>query len=179
MEDEKAINKDDRKLKKMENTMELNHYFEEALKHPHTRLEYIRKGKGKTKPKQKQGVMIACIDPIDNDKVIIGFSLCHLGEDYDKFDYLNCGLERKTDFGKMVAHRRAMKYATSGNAMIYGWPLDVKAPGTVYIPQTVHENLEKFVLGAYKYYKDKEFPAWVLRIYPKPVEEKPEEKGEE
>ena len=155
----------EKKVEKLSKESELNFYFEEAMNSPHTRLEYIRKVR-KTEPKTrtKIGVMLACIDPTNANKVIVGFSLCNIP--LDEFDKLDCGMIPKKDFGKMLAHRRAMKYSELSNFMVYSIPLDVKSPGTVYIPQTVHESLEGFVIGTYKYYKDKEFPTWVTRAYP-------------
>lgn len=161
------------KIKKLSKESELNFYFEEALKDPHTRIEFIRKGRGDT-PRQKVGVMISCIDPIEPSKVIIGFTLCNLK--YDDFDYVNWGIQEAKDFGKKVAHRRAFKNRDKSGWHVYCCPkkdieietaLDVDQ--IVYIPQSVHESLQAFVFNSYKYYKDKSFPVWVENYFPKTV----------
>lgn len=150
----------EQKINKLSKESELNFYLERALNDKHTRVEFIRK-----RNRQKAGVMISCVDPIDPKKVIVGFSLCHLG--YDDFDKINCGWQEVKDFGKKVAHRRAMKYRDFAFAVVYSDRLEEKEIGTVYIPQTVHESLAKFVHGCYVYYKDKSFPDWVENYFPK------------
>jgi hypothetical protein len=54
--------------------------------------------------------------------------------------------------------------------MVYSIRIDKKAD-RVYIPQTVFDGMDNFVQAAYKYYKDCEFPAWVLNAFPVRVEE--------
>lgn len=146
------------KIEKLSKESELNFYFEQALKHPHTRVEFIRK------KRQKIGVMIAALDPTDITKVIVGFSLCH--KKYDEFDHLNFGTIEKKDFGKVVAFRRALKFKDKEESFIYSIPLETRRSDVVYIPQTVHESLASFVFGCYKYYKNKDFPIWVSEYFP-------------
>lgn len=168
----------EKKIEKLSKESELNFYFEEALKDPHTRIEFIRKGRGNT-PRQKVGVMISCIDPIEPNKVIIGFTLCNLK--YDDFDYVNWGIQEAKDFGKKVAHRRALKNRDRTGYHVYCCPkeelLDVN--DVVYIPQSVHESLSSFVFNCYKYYKDKDFPVWVKNYFPKTVFGEDQEDQEE
>lgn len=154
----------EKKIERLSKESELNFYFEEALNHPHSRIEFIRKGKG-NQPRQKKGVMIAAIDPMDNERVIIGFSLCHL--QFDDFDAINWGMKKEKDFGKKVAFRRALKWKDRVEALVYSDKKEENLDTTVYIPQTVHESLAKFVQGCYKYYKDKIFPVWVENYFPK------------
>lgn len=150
----------EKKIDRLTKESELNFYFEQALKDKHTRVEFIRK-----RNRQKVGVMIACKDPMDTNKVIVGFSLCHWLDDFDK---INLGFVSKKDFGKFIAHRRAVKYRDHAFCVVYSDKLNgEKEIGTVYIPQTVHESLAKFVDGCYKYYKDKTFPVWVENYFPK------------
>lgn len=160
----------EKKIEKLSKESELNFYFEEALKDPHTRIEFIRKGRGDT-PRLKVGVMISCIDPIEPDKVIIGFTLCNLN--YDDFDYINWGIQEAKDFGKKVAHRRALKNRDKTGWHVYSCPKkDIEGDlfdHIVYIPQSVHESLPGFVFNCYKYYKDKYFPEWVESYFPKTV----------
>jgi hypothetical protein len=164
----------EKKIGKIKTESELNFYFDNAMEDPHTRMEFIRKGRGE-QPRQKVGVMIACQDPIDPYRVIIGFSLCHL--DYDDFDKINFGILEAKNFGKKVAHRRAMKFRGMGKFTIYSEKID-KISGVVYIPQTVHESLANFMFGCYKYYKDKDFPAWVLDYFPREMVEGEEDEDE-
>lgn len=152
------------KVEKLTREQELNFQFDQALNDPHTRIEFIRKGKG-SQPRQKIGVMIACIDPMDEDKAIIGFSLCHA--QLDDFDFINWGFHEKKNHGKKIAHRRAIKWCDCVESFIYSKKLEENFRETVYIPQTVHESLANFVFNCYKYYRDKEFPTWVENYFPK------------
>lgn len=149
------------KINRLAKESELNFYFESALSDKHTRVEFVRK-----RNRQKIGVMIACKDPIDPSRVIIGFSLCHWLDDFDK---INLGFVSKKNFGKLIAHRRAMKYRDLAFAVVYSERLEDREIGTVYIPQSVHESLAKFIHGCYIYYKDKSFPDWVENYFPKHV----------
>lgn len=149
----------EKKAKRQLLQAELDAYFENALRDKHTRVEFIRRSN------QKVGVMIACIDPLDPDKAIIGFSLCH--SRYDEFDHINFGLVKQKDIGKKIAHRRAIKYADYVEAVVYDKKLEENFTETVYIPASVNEALVKFVYDSYKYYKDKEFPVWVENYFPR------------
>lgn len=141
----------------------LDDQFMDALDDGHTRIEYLRK-----KDRSKQGVMISCKHPADDDFAIIGFSMCRLS--HDNFDKLEGRIDKK-DFGKKVAFRRALKYCDCSDFMVHSIRIDKRNPARVYIPQTVFEKMDKFVQAAYKYYKDCEFPAWVLNAFPVRVEE--------
>ena len=149
----------EKKIEKLSKESELNFYFEQALKHPHTRVEFTR-----NKQRQKMGVMIAAIDPTNNTKVIVGFSLTH--KKWDDFDHLKFGFIKEKDFGKKIAYRRALKWKDKDQSFIYSIKLETRSSAIVYIPQTVHESLACFVFGCYKYYKDKEFPQWVDHYFP-------------
>lgn len=162
----------EKKEQRLSKEAELNFFFEEAMDHRHTRIQFIRKErkeKGKVVSREKIGVMVACISPTDINKVIIGFSLCH--GMMDTFDRLDLGAIRCPDFGKLLAHRRAMKYADKTNVFVHTIKVDERKTDTVYIPQTVHEHLEGFISNLYKYYKDKQFPAWALKYAPKPYKQ--------
>lgn len=160
--------KDIKKQKKSKEAT-LNLHFLNAMEDPHTRIEYIRK-----KDRSKRGVMISCKDPLNEDRVLIGFSMCRLA--YDKFDHLE-GRVAKKDFGKMVAFKRAMKYANLSSVMVHFIAIDAKNPLVVYIPQTVHESLDNFIQAAYKYYKGASFPEWVNLHYPMTLEDEVSEKS--
>ena len=149
----------EKKAKRQLLQAELDAHFENALRDPHTRVEFIRKSK------QKVGVMLACIDPLNPEKVIIGFSLCHTR--YDEFDHINFGMVKQKDIGKKIAHRRAIKYGDYVEALVYDQKLAENLTGTVYVPASVNLALVKFVYDCYKYYKDKEFPVWVESFFPK------------
>ena len=135
----------------------LEDQFLDALDDPHTRIEYIRK-----KDRSKQGVMISCKHPDDDEFIIFGFSMCRLS--HDVFNKLEGRISRK-NFGKMIAFKRAMKYSDISDFMVYSIQLD-KRVDRVYIPQTVADKMDKFIQASYKYYKDCEFPAWVLNAFP-------------
>jgi hypothetical protein len=146
------MTKKEKKKEKLSKEATLNLFCEEALKDPHTRIEYIKRGK---KIPEKRGVMISCKHPTIENHVIIGFSLCYL--QWDWFD---------RDFGKEIAFKRAMKYSDFTRFIVYSFEIDEKKKDTVYIPQTVDERLQAFVEAAYKYYKDASFPAWIVNAYP-------------
>lgn len=140
--------------------------FDQMIEDTHTRIEFIRKDRGH-QPRRKIGVMLACVDPMNPNKVIIGFSLCH--DEYDEFNKINFGETPIKDFGKLVAFKRAMKWRDLDLHCVYDKKLDMRSSEIVYIPATVHNSLAKFVLSAYYYYKDKTFPKWILDYFPKPV----------
>jgi len=145
-------------------------HFEQILNDKHTRIEYIRKDRGH-QPRMKIGVMMACIDPMNTNNVLIGFSLCH-GE-YDDFDKINFGETPVKNFGKLVAFKRALKWRDLNSHIVYDKKLKERSSEIVYIPATVHNSLAKFVLSAYYYYNknnDKKFPMWVLDYFPIPAE---------
>ena len=150
----------EKKAKRKETQTVLYSYFENAMNDKHTRVEFIRRSK------QKVGVMFACLDPLDPDeKVIIGFSLCHAR--YDEFDYINFGIVKQKDIGKKIAHRRAMKFRDCVEYYVYDKPLEENLNETVYIPATVNAALVKFIYDCYKYYKDKTFPLWIEEYFPR------------
>ena len=157
----------EKKAKRKETQTVLDSYFENAMNDKHTRVEFIRRSK------QKVGVMFACLDPLDPDeKVIIGFSLCH--SRYDEFDHINFGIVKQKDIGKKIAHRRAMKFRDCVEYYVYDKPLEENLNETVYIPATVNAALVKFIYDCYKYYKDKTFPLWIEGYFPRDIAEKPE-----
>ena len=103
---------------------------------------------------------------MDVNQVIIGFSLCH--GVMDDFDYLDMGMIKRENFGKKLAHRRAVKYADKEKFFVHSIKIEDedRRSDTVYIPQTVHEQLYPFMINLYKYYKDKLFPTWALEYAP-------------
>ena len=161
----------EKKTEKKAKEATLNLHFFNAMEDPHTRIEYIRK-----KDRRKQGVMISCKDPLNENRVLIGFSMCRLA--FDEFDKLEGRIEKK-DFGKMIAFKRAMKYSDHNNVMVHFIAIDKKNPGIVYIPQTVHDKLDKFIQAAYKYYKGASFSPWVEMNYPMVEENDPSSVPEE
>jgi hypothetical protein len=144
------------------------------------RIEYIRKS-GRKKG-HKKGVLFCGIDPDDSNTVILGFTLCH---SIDRFDYIEG--QREKGFGVETARLRAekWKYHTEFFVQKTYTELDIiqddislmfiinpNPREIVEIPPSVMVRLKTFIERCKKYYKDKEFPAWIENIengipYPK------------
>ncbi len=146
------------------------------------RIEYIRKN-GRQKGRKK-GVLFCGIDPDDNQSVILGFSLCH---SIDRFDYI--AGQKSPGFGLETAKLRAEKWRfhteyfvqrTFTEADINNEDLELMViinpdpKQVVEIPPSVMVRMKSFIERCKKYYKDKDFPAWIQKIEagePYPAEE--------
>jgi hypothetical protein len=110
----------------------------------------------------KKGVFLACPDLDDENKIIIGFSLCHK---FDRFDYREGA--RIPGLGKWYALQKAEKYGECAEFKICYNCADKQLPKTIVkIPQSMAEGLEKFILRCRKYYKDKTLPPWTTQFAP-------------
>ena len=148
------------------------------------RVEYIRKN-GRSNGRKK-GVLWCGVDPDDGKSVIMGFSLCH---SIDRFDYIKD--MREPGFGLNTAKLRAEKWrfhtgyfiqktltedqidSIDDASAVYNedgkmiLPKIIKNPEPkcfVEIPPSVMIRLKLFIERCKKYYKDKEFPAWVQNV---------------
>jgi hypothetical protein len=110
-------------------------------------IQYVRKTTRKTAKRgyitrgKKRGVLLATLHPENENRIIIGFSMCHPN---DRFNYVD-GLPID-DWGKEMAYNRGVKIADS--------------TGDIKVPVTVQCLLPKFLRRCKNYYKDKNFPAW-------------------
>jgi len=155
------------------------------------RIEYLRKndrirtnkdtGKRVMISKgEKRGVLICMVDPEDNDSVIFGFSLCN---PIDRFDYIK-GIKEE-GFGLELAKARAEKWRdhleyfiqrsfteneiwTTTEEVCEDFECDLlQNPNPrviVEIPPSIVLRLKTFIERCRRYYKDKNFPAWVEQI---------------
>ena len=106
----------------------------------------------------KKGVMIAFVDPENESKVSIGYSLCHKR---DRFDYRQ-GF-RLEGLGVLYALQKADKHRETGNFIISFHPVHKQySKSTLKIPQSISDDLKRFINRCKKYYKDKEFPEWAI-----------------
>lgn len=141
--------------------MNHNDYTHEDLALPI--CEYIH-----GKDKQRVGVFIAGLNPENPGNVVVGFSLCKRTEDeWDRYDYPN-GI-KTPDFGKNLAARRALKwadhrYATSNMISKSEQPQGRHAynDALVRIPVSITDKFEKFLRRVRRYYRNREFPVWVV-----------------
>jgi len=107
----------------------------------------------------KKGVFLAFVDPID-EKVVVGFSMCHK---YDRFDYRQ-GL-RINGLGAWYAMNRADKYKESTEFVIGTDCSHKQLPKEIVkIPQSMLQDLTKFIFRCKKYYKDKTLPVWAENL---------------
>ena len=113
----------------------------------------IKRSKG-----HRRGVLLAFVDPDDDTKVSIGYSLCHK---FDRFDYrMGFHLE---GLGSWYAFNKAGKHRDSKSFIISTSPKHKQLPKTVVkIPQTLEKVLKSFIYRCSKYYKDKELPKWAV-----------------
>lgn len=120
----------------------------------HGKLEYIRRGplsKETRKPTKKKGILLAY--PLI-DSVVIGWSLCHPIE--DKFD---------AEHGVQIALDRAISWEKN-------WENKKKTCNSIdfihwvykRVPDSIKDELIRFVLKMRKYYKNKTFPEWVEEL---------------
>ena len=121
------------------------------------KFEYVRKGRKKV---IKKGVLLAIPD---EDKLAIGWSLCHSVE--EKFD---------PNFGVMVARDRALdwwdkkvcfKSKPKNEIEVYQQACQILAtlnqPKKKKIPQSIIKQLAHFAYRMSRYYKDKKLPEWI------------------
>lgn len=155
------------------------------------RIEYLRKNdrirtnpdtgkRGMVSKGEKRGVIVCMVDPEDNDSVIFGFSLCN---PVDRFDYIK-GIKEE-GFGLELAKIRAEKWrdhiayfiqhsftdaiwTTTEEEIYEDCECDlIKNPNPkeiVEIPPSIVLRLKTFIERCRRYYKDKNFPAWVEQI---------------
>ncbi len=135
------------------------------------RIEYIRKN-GRQKGRKK-GVLFCGIDPDDPQSVIMGFSLCH---SVDRFDYISG--QRMPGFGLDTAKLRAEKWRFHNAYFVQkSFPeaelidgdglykfVNPDSKQVVEVPPSVMVRLRTFIERCRKYYKDKDFPAWIEMI---------------
>ena len=150
-------------------------------------IEYIRKSgrkpkrddegkivvKGNGAGRQKKGVLFCGIDPLNDDAVIIGFSLC---SKLDDFDYVKG--QHEPGFGLNLAKERAEKWSDyTGYFVQNSWTEDEIDDGedligfvnpdtktVVEVPPSIIGPLKDFTKRCRRYFQDKEFPAWIENI---------------
>lgn len=157
-------------------------------------IEYVRKNGRKARRnedghviiknnglgRQKKGVLYCTIDPSDEDKVIVGFSLCNK---LDQFDFINN--QYTPGFGLELAQIRAEKWAKYNGYFIqnswteeeikeevglylYENPIpdkdDPNAMRLVEIPPSIYRNVREFIVRCRRFFKDKNFPEWVEKV---------------
>jgi len=135
------------------------------MKLSNVKIQYIWKGSKKNNTRRKKGVMVAGLTP-DND-VAIGFSLCHKN---DRFDYLN-KKEKTPKFGQTLAIQRALKWANYKKSIRDTYAnQDLKqaikrSNQALLIPETVYNNLHRFIERCARYYKDAHrLPIWTVDV---------------
>lgn len=135
------------------------------------KIQYLRNN-GRNKG-QKRGVLFCCVDDSDDNKVIVGFSLCNKS---DKFDYIRS--LKYPGFGVLIAKERAERWSNHKDYFIQkSWTQEqlnieeklffLKNPNPktiVEIPPSIFKQLTSFIERCRKYYKDKEFPVWVNKF---------------
>lgn len=136
------------------------------------RIEYLRKN-GR-KQGRKKGVMWCGVDPDDENKVMVGFSICSA---LDKFDWVSDRYE--PGFGLELAQVRADKWKDKDEYFVqlsYPEPelysddvsiMKYVNPNTkeiLEIPPSIVKRLKTFIVRCKKYYKDKDFPVWVEKL---------------
>lgn len=114
---------------------------------PHRRHQTIIKDDVKIKVTKsigpKTGVFVAGIDPTDENKVIVGFSVCNIDAE-DKFE---------RDLGLALARERALRFK------------DVEDYHEMEIVTgKVKRNLKRFLNNSKRYYKNKDFPLWTDQV---------------
>lgn len=156
-------------------------------------IEYVRKSNRKPKRdenghiivknngrgRQKKGVLYCGLNPNDDNKVVIGFSLCN---SIDQFDYING--QCSPGFGLELARIRAKKWAEYNGYFVqntftqeeieeeglflYKNPIpdkdDPDAIRLVEVPPSIIKNLSNFIQRCKRYYSKKKFPEWIEGI---------------
>lgn len=134
------------------------------------------KGEEKTRTHKEglRGVLIAQVDPNDETKVLIGYSVCC------KKDVFNF------EFGKTLAMKRSEKMSTKKNVFWTMFSHEMIAkfnnakrkyaaekkiiyvePNAVYIPSSIKHDMIEFCVRCFKYYKGKNLPEWSMNILKK------------
>jgi hypothetical protein len=134
---------------------------------PKQKLQFIRtkghimkdsKGEDKRTKGHKRGVLLAFIDPEDESRVCIGYSLCHK---YDRFD-VRQGFHIE-GLGTWYALNKADKYKDSVKFVISTLPKHKQLPSKIVkIPQSIAVTLQSFIYRCSKYYKDRDLPKWAV-----------------
>jgi hypothetical protein len=108
----------------------------------------------------KKGVFLAYPDVTDDSKIAIGFSLCHRR---DRFDFKNRmkmpGLGIWYAFGKAEKYRNSDRVVISSDKNAKQLPRDI-----VKVPQSMVEDMQKFIRRCRKFYKGKELPKWTVNL---------------
>lgn len=109
---------------------------------------------------KKKGVFLAFVDPLAEENVCIGYSMCHPN---DKFDYQR-GYRFK-GLGLWHAVRKAEKYKDSHTFRISKTSADKQLPKEIVkIPQSMGKGLVNFIDRCRSYYKDKNLPPWAEKF---------------
>lgn len=150
-------------------------------------IEYIRKNNGmlvkvgenkkgkfifeKRNMGPKIGVLWCGINPADNEKVMIGFSLCNK---IDRFNYKPDGnrLKKYPAYGIVLARKKACYVNNHADCFIQATQTEnsdylIVNPDPnkiVEIPPSIVKKLTSFVERCKRYYKDKQFPTWVKKF---------------
>jgi hypothetical protein len=135
--------------------------------------QYIWKGSKKMarkgKPRIKKGVIVAGLT--SDNRVVIGFTLCHKN---DKYDYVDG--KREPGFGIKTALERAIKWKDTKKSIKDSrfrktFPSKIQEirnhnhKNLVIVPQSVHNNLIPFIERCRRYYKNAVgLPMWTLDV---------------
>ena len=103
----------------------------------------------------KKGVFMATIEK-GTKRLIIGFSMCHPN---DRFDYHS--QVHVPGLGLLYAMNKAVKYSNSDSFVITTSDMTKQLPKEVVkIPQSMSEDLEKFIARCKKFFAGCELPPW-------------------
>jgi hypothetical protein len=118
---------------------------------------------GQTPPAQRarghrKGVLMAFLDPDDEEKVCIGYSVCHKN---DRFDY------RKGNhipgLGIFYALNKAKKHRDTTLYIVSTRKEDRQVSKSfIKIPQSIVSDLQAFIHVCNSYYKDRKLPEWAI-----------------
>lgn len=129
-------------------------------------VQYFRVGKKYERPEdgppkvvnrgRRKGVFLAYPDPVDSYRVNIGYSLCHRR---DRFDFKDG--TRMKGLGIWHAFTKAEKYASSDRYVVATHARDKQLPKSVVkIPQSMANDMARFIVRCRKFFKGKEIPPW-------------------
>jgi hypothetical protein len=107
----------------------------------------------------KKGVFVASVN--GDDKVIIGFSMCHPCDRFDCIDFMNM---RVPDLGIYYAMNMAEKYKDSHKFTV-SMIQDDPPKDVVKIPQSMTKELGKFIVRCRKFFTDKQLPEWATNFH--------------
>lgn len=134
-------------------------------------------GSGQKTKGIKKGVLIAGIN--EEKKLVIGYSLCHKS---DLFDHIGgtwvsipdgkgnikeqyFGGQRRPGFGVDLAAKRAELWKDKDTYVVTG--NEAKAfpsENIVFLPESIKDQMSKFIFRCSLYYKDKDFPQWTSAL---------------